>query len=153
MATGIVTQFVRTAFETAEGRVDIVRAGKLGSGYTFKVYQGVVERANRAEELRLLDEAKANPIIKKLRSGSVVRGSLSRQGERVSVSTEVQLDLDLDIADTAFVSADECGNLSITLVDLDLNLTYGQYVALKKLLSGTSVDRLVETAQEWCQAA
>lgn len=149
MATSILPQFVRTAFETAEGRVEIVRAGKQGSGYTFKLYRGTVERASRAEELRALDEAKNNPIIKRLRGGLNIRGSLSPNYERVSASMEIDLGLD----GAATVSADECGNLSIALADLDLNLTYGQYVALRKLLSGTRVDRLIETGQEWCRAA
>lgn len=141
MAVGIVTH-LKTVFETEEGRVDVVRAG----GYTFKVIHGKVERANRAEELRVLDAAKS-PVLRRLRSGVAIRGSQAISGERPSVYIE-----GTDEDGSYHVSADEMGNISLSLPDLDLNVSYSQYLALKRLFSGSTLDRLLDAAQAWCRA-
>lgn len=143
MATVSVPRLVKTIYETSEGRVDVVAS----AGYTFKVVHGKVERANRAEELHALDEAK-NPVLKRLRNG-VIRGSLEiSSGERVSVYFEAS---DED-GSLVRASADEWGNVSVSMADLDLCLTYGQYLTLKRLFSGRTLGRLLDTAQDWCQA-
>lgn len=145
-------QITKTLHIEDEGKVDFVRIGEVRRGYAGKVFHDAETRTRWHADLAAKREEAAHPVVKRLRNGAVIRGSISARGERVSVSMEIQADSDID--GTAFVSADENRNLSIILASgAELNLTCGQYYELRKLLAGRAIDQLLGQGEEWCQAA